>query len=111
MEILLPRYGDSWFGRLCAKVLGRPHIVLPLDERGSAFWELCDGTRTFERIAAELEERFGSAVAPALDRGYLFLDLLLRKGCLRLLKEPLDSPLEEGGGTPAGPDPASGRKA
>ncbi len=93
--ILLPRYGDSWFGRLCARVLGKPHILLPLDERGSAFWELCDGTRTFSGIAAELEARFGDEVRPALERGYLFLDQLLRNGCLRLLEKPLATPVEE----------------
>ena len=93
--ILLPRYGDSWFGRLCARILGKPHILLPLDERGSAFWELCDGTRTFGGIAAELETMFGNEVAPAHERGYLLMDQLLRRGCLRLLQDPLPSPVDD----------------
>ena len=92
--ILLPRYGVSWIGRFYRKLLGKPYIRLPLDERGTFFWQLCDGTRDLRAICDLLVERFGAAVEPVEDRGLTMLRTLLHQGCLKLLREPLDRPQE-----------------
>ncbi len=87
--LLVPRYGESWFGKLCERILGRPFIRIPLDQRGSAFFLMCDGRRNFGEICKSLEEMFGEEVSPANERGYLFLKMLLERGCVKISWKPL----------------------
>lgn len=93
--VLLPRYGDSWLGRLYTRFLGKPFIRLPLDRRGTRFWQLCNGTRDFRAICDQLVEEFGQEVEPIEERGLTMLRTLLHQGCIKLFKQPLEVPLEE----------------
>lgn len=56
--------------------------VVALDEVGSFVWERCDGSRTFERLTAELSERFQLTRREAEASLAEFLRILGRRGML-----------------------------
>jgi hypothetical protein len=83
VRVLLPRYGDGVLGRWLERRIGKPDVVLNLDELGSVAWKAIDGRRTVGQIAALLQQRFGEAVEPADERLGRFLWILASRRHVR----------------------------
>ena len=79
VAIRVPRFDGPVLRRLLLPRLRRPHFLVRLDDLGSAAWRLCDGTRTGDRIAADLEGLFPGQ-ADLRPRVALFLRALVAQG-------------------------------
>jgi len=55
VDILVPRYGENWFGRKINRWLEPKPIQIHLDALGTAVWQAIDGRRTVAEIGAHLE--------------------------------------------------------
>jgi len=80
--------------RLARAVKAQEHVNRPLDRYGSAIWQLCDGQHTIEEIARALEARFHEQFEPALPRTLRFVDLLARRGLVRIAPPPSEAAAE-----------------
>ena len=58
------------------------NVVRMLNDAGSRIWELADGTRTVEQIAAVLAEEFAVDLPQARASAAAFVDELAAKGLL-----------------------------
>jgi hypothetical protein len=83
VAVRVPRFDGPWLRRWLVPLLKRPDFHIRLDALGSAAWELCDGTRTGEEVAAELVARFPDQADVRL-RLAVFLRTLSAQGHLRM---------------------------
>jgi hypothetical protein len=70
--------------RIARAVRAQEHINRQLDAYGSLIWQLCDGDHTVEQIARAVEDRFHEQFEPAAPRTVRFIELLARRGLLRV---------------------------
>lgn len=82
VAIRVPRFDGRILRKVLVPLLKRPDFHVRLDALGSAAWDLCDGTRTGEEMAAALAERFPDQADVRL-RLAIFLRTLLAQGHLR----------------------------
>jgi hypothetical protein len=68
--LLMPRYGDWFFGRLLQPLLrgDKRFIRVPLDPRGSWLWDHADGQRTVGELAEGFRETFAEDADQAEER-------------------------------------------
>jgi hypothetical protein len=71
--------------RIARAVRAQDYINRTLDIYGSAIWRRCDGDRSVEQIAREMEEEFHEQFEPAMPRTLRFIELLARRGLVRVL--------------------------
>ena len=80
-------YRGVW-DRIAQALCATPPVShIQLDEYGSFLWERMDGTQTVGQLAAALESRFGSQVAPLYDRLVRYLEQLRRSRLIRLRQQ------------------------
>jgi hypothetical protein len=72
IDVLVPRFKNSFLQKMLPKNRS-PYIKANLDEIGTAVWELIDGKRTVNEIAAILEEKFQEAISPVHQRLAAFM--------------------------------------
>jgi hypothetical protein len=59
----------SFFEKLMVKLFRGPKTLeRPLDDMNSLFWELMDGTRTFDEICDIMDNTFHERIAPVSER-------------------------------------------
>jgi hypothetical protein len=59
----------SFFEKLMVKLFRGPKTLeRPLDDMNSLFWELMDGTRTFDEICNIMDNTFHERIAPVSER-------------------------------------------
>lgn len=71
-----PRFHNRILKRLIEPRLKRPHMMIRLDEIGTAVWEQVDGIRNVAEIGAIMRERFGERIEPCHDRLAVFFTQL-----------------------------------
>jgi hypothetical protein len=71
-DVIIPRYGKSFVGRILSAFLKNTPIRIHLDKVGTRTWELCDGSRPVLEIGKCLQREFGSEIDPVFDRLELF---------------------------------------
>ena len=76
VTILAPRFHNRLLKRLIEPRLKRPHMMIRLDEIGTAVWERIDGERSVGEIGVMLRERFGERIEPCHDRLAIFFTQL-----------------------------------
>jgi len=76
VTIQAPRFHNRVLKRLIEPRLKRPHMMLRLDEIGTAVWEQIDGERNVREIGAILREAFGDKIEPCHDRLAVFFTQL-----------------------------------
>jgi|GEM_PF-372492 len=77
------------FERFLHKYLGGPTIIRrPLDIKGTRIWEMCDGKTDILHICINIDAKYKEEMEPVLPRVLKFLEMLLKRGLLRLLPEP-----------------------
>lgn len=76
--MLIPKFGQHFFGRWMLARMQKPTYRLTLDEIGSFVWERCDGTHTIEQIGNEMSAKFGKRVEPVFERLGSFFQRLAR---------------------------------
>lgn len=76
--MLIPKFGQHFFGRWMLARMQKPTYRLTLDEIGSFIWERCDGTHTIEQIGNEMAAKFGDRIEPVFERLGLFFQRLAR---------------------------------
>ncbi|SHE77420.1 Coenzyme PQQ synthesis protein D (PqqD) [Seinonella peptonophila] len=81
--LVIPR--TNLLERFLIRWLKQPAVrIIELDELGSFVVEHCDGQKTVEQIATELENRFGEQVKPTIPRLLTFLQQLEAYGWIDL---------------------------
>ncbi len=70
--ILIPKFGNHFFGKWLITKMKSPNFRLKLDEVGSFVWKHCDGSTTVKDIGQGLAAEFGEKVDPVYDRLNLF---------------------------------------
>jgi hypothetical protein len=78
VTVLMPRFRNRVMKRLFEPRHKSPHIMIKLDDIGSAAWLLCDGKRDVGEIAQLMKERFNERIEPCYDRLGLFFRQLER---------------------------------
>ena len=81
--VLVPRFGDDWFGRWLMSKMARPEFRLKLDDIGSFVWQKCTGESNIAEIAQALSEQFGERVDPVYERLGLFFRSLEKTKAIR----------------------------
>ncbi|MEM2899609.1 MAG: PqqD family protein, partial [Thermoplasmata archaeon] len=77
------------FERFLHKYLGGPTIIRrPLDIKGTRIWEMCDGKTDILHICINVDAKYKEEMEPVIPRVLKFLEMLLKRGLLRLLPEP-----------------------
>jgi hypothetical protein len=71
-----PRFHSRILKRLIEPRLKRPHMMIRLDEIGTAVWEQIDGSRNVAAIGEIMRERFGERIEPCHDRLAMFFTQL-----------------------------------
>ncbi|MFO7978305.1 MAG: PqqD family protein [Bacteroidales bacterium] len=78
VQVLAPRFTSFLTKKFLQPKAPSPHIVLSLDENGSAVWLLCDGNHDVRTICNILEEQLGPKIHPVKDRVTRFLAQLYK---------------------------------
>jgi len=73
---------------LYRKFGGVSHIRRPLDELGTRIWLLCDGRRHFAEICRIMDDEFKERIEPVSKRVWVFIEILIRVGLMRLESAP-----------------------
>ena len=81
--VMVPKFGDHWFGRWMMSKMERPKVRLKLDEVGSFVWQRCDGKNNVEEIGRALSQQFGEQVEPVYERLSLFFRSLDKTNSLK----------------------------
>lgn len=76
VNVLVPKFTDKILGRWLQPKLRKKYIRANLDEFGSATWLLMDGSKKVDKIAEELDNKFGEKIAPVYERLTKFLSQL-----------------------------------
>lgn len=76
--VLIPKFGNHFFGKWMMAKMNRPFYRLKLDEIGSFVWQRCDGATDIKQIGEQLAAHFGDKVEPVHERLGLFLRSLER---------------------------------
>lgn len=77
----------SRFETRLRRMVGGPEFLrVPLDGPGSMIWDLCDGEHDIEDIAKRVHDDFKEEVEPVLPRVIKFVELLLRRNLIVLVK-------------------------
>ncbi len=74
--ILIPKFGNHFFGNWLKPILKNPDYRMKLDEIGSFVWEQCNGLKNVQEIGSKLHNKFGEKVDPVYDRLSLFFKSL-----------------------------------
>ena len=70
------------------KLFKGPKILkIPLLEKNSILWQLCDGTRTFSEICSNMDLIFNEEIAPVIQRTALALEQLKSKKLIIMVDE------------------------
>ncbi|WP_058486088.1 PqqD family protein [Defluviitalea phaphyphila] len=73
------------FDKFMHKIFKTPlKTTIELDEIGSFVWNECDGTKTINDIAENLEEKFGKRVQPVLERLLTYIRTLINNSFIIL---------------------------
>lgn len=84
IDVLIPRYGNNFVGRVLKKVLNERPVRVRLDDVGTSVWRLCDGDRTVLEIGRTMRSRHGDGIEPVFDRLETFLKQMQRAGLIEL---------------------------
>jgi len=84
--ILVPKFGNHWFGRWMMSKMEKPKVRLKLDDIGSFVWQKCDGNNSVEQIARALSQQFGENVDPVYERLNLFFQNLAKSNSVKWLQ-------------------------
>lgn len=82
VNVLAPRFTSFITRKLLQPTAPSPHIILHLDELGSAVWLLCDGKNNVRTICSKLEKQFGQKIHPVNDRVTRFLSQLYQNNLI-----------------------------
>jgi hypothetical protein len=85
--VIVPRFDGAILRRFLSPILRQPNFRIRLDQTGSAAWELCDGTRTGEEIAAGLALVFPDQTDLRLRLGPFLRTLARQKHVVALREE------------------------
>ncbi len=74
---------ESWLH----KYVGGPLMIeRPLDEMGTALWDMCDGRHTVGEICRSMDTRYQEKIEPVDTRVVQFIETLLSLGLLHIKK-------------------------
>ncbi len=77
------------FERILHRYIGGPTLIRrPLDVKGTRIWEMCDGKTDVLHICINVDAKYKEDMEPVIPRVLKFLEMLLKRGLLRLLSEP-----------------------
>ena len=77
--------------RILMKIFRGPKVLkIPLLEKNSILWQLCDGQRNFAEICSTMDEIFNEDISPVIQRTALALEQL-KKRKLIVMVENLNS--------------------
>ncbi len=82
--LLVPKFTNRWLRSWLVPLLARPDIRVKLDDLGTSFWRLCDGTTPISEIAERMAAEFGAEEVALWDRIARFVVKLEREGLLVL---------------------------
>ncbi|MBN1892929.1 PqqD family protein [bacterium] len=87
----VPKFRSRTLQGILVKCRISPCVRIRLDEFGSCFWKLADGSRDVGEIGRELQTRFGESVQPVYERLAVFLRQMKANRCIALKeKRPTD---------------------
>lgn len=82
----------SRFELILHRYLGGPVVIRrPLDEMGTAIWDMCDGKHTIGEICENMERIFMEKIEPTVPRVLKFIDMLYKLNLIVLLKDKVKS--------------------
>lgn len=77
--------------RLLMRIFKGPGVLqIPLREKNSILWQLCDGSKTFTEICEIMDSVFNEDISPVIQRTALALEQLKEKRLLILVEDPRD---------------------
>lgn len=77
------------FERLLMRIFRGPRVLqIPLREKNSILWQLCDGSKTFTEICEIMDSVFNEDISPVIQRTALALEQLKEKRLLILVDDP-----------------------
>lgn len=82
VEVLLPRYGEGFAGRILKYVFSDKPVRVHLDDIGTSVWRLCDGESSVHSIGQTLQSQFGERIEPVYDRLHTFLEQMRTAGLI-----------------------------
>lgn len=75
--------------RLLMRIFKGPGVLqIPLREKNSILWQLCDGSKTFSEICEIMDSVFNEDISPVIQRTALALEQLKEKRLLILVDNP-----------------------
>jgi len=69
----VPKFRSRALQSLLLRCRISPTVHVRLDEFGSSFWKLADGSRNIGEIGREMQSRFGDRVQPVYERLAIFI--------------------------------------
>jgi Coenzyme PQQ synthesis protein D (PqqD) len=87
VRIVIPRFRDSFLGRLLTTIAVQTEDKLNLDEFGSFVYMACDGNTSVAEIGEALRNRFGEKIEPMSGRLELFIKELFRRNLISFVRE------------------------
>jgi len=82
--LLVPKFRNRRVRSWLVPLLARPDFRVKLDDLGTSFWRLCDGTMPISEIAERIAVEFGAEEEALWDRIARFVVKLEREGLLVL---------------------------
>lgn len=87
VRIVIPRFRESFLGRLLTRIAVQTEDKLNLDEFGSFVYMACDGDTTVAEIGEALRGRFGENIEPVTARLELFIKELFRRNLISFVRD------------------------
>jgi Coenzyme PQQ synthesis protein D (PqqD) len=87
IRVVIPRFGDSPFGRFMSRIAVQQEDKLNLDHFGSFVYRACDGRTSVSEIGSALKTRFGESVEPVDGRLVLFIKDLFRRNLISFVRD------------------------
>ena len=84
VTLLVPKFKSRTLQRVLLKCKLSTHVRVRLDEFGSGFWNLVDGSRSIGEIGQEMQIRFGESVQPVYERLAVFILQMKSRGYITL---------------------------
>src|SRR4030042_2379894 len=87
VTLQVPKFRSPAMQSILTKCRIYPYVHVRLDELGSGFWNLVDGSRNIGEIGQEMQRRFGEAVQPVYERLAVFLRQMKAHRCIALVEK------------------------
>jgi hypothetical protein len=82
--------------RILMKIFRGPKVLkIPLLEKNSILWQLCDGQRNFGEICSEMDNIFNEDIAPVIQRTALALEQLKKRKLIVMVEDATSADWEK----------------